>query len=67
MNAQYSELEIVKQKIGSTEAKLERAEQANDRDLVLANTNLLNTLYQEKQRLESTGIVFNLILFYLNA
>ena len=51
------ELKIVKSKIAKTEAKLEMAEQANDRDLVLANTNLLTSLYQEKQRLENSGNV----------
>ena len=51
------ELKIVKSKIAKTEAKLEMAEQAKDRDLVLANTNLLTSLYQEKQRLENSGNV----------
>ncbi len=70
MNAQYQEMESLKRKIVATEADLENAKQANDRDLVLmygnlllASTNLLNNLYQKEQLLESSGIVFILILF----
>jgi hypothetical protein len=59
MNAPISELEIVKGKITSTEADLENAKQANDRDLVLAYANMLNNLYQKEQRLENAGTVLN--------
>jgi hypothetical protein len=63
MNAPPSDLEIVKQDIAATKAKLEKAEQANDRALVLTYGKLLHDFFQEKQRLESSGIVLNLILF----
>ncbi len=63
MNAQYLEMESLKRKIVATEADLENAKRANDRDLVLANTYLLHDLYQKEQRLENSGIILKLILF----
>ena len=63
MSATLSELEIVKSKIAKTEARLVKAEQAGNAALELACTNLLNNLYQEKQRLVNSGIVINFSMF----
>jgi hypothetical protein len=65
MSELLSEFEIVKSKIAKMEAKLEKAEQDGKADLVLMYGNLLHTLYQEKQRLENSGIVINFSMFLL--
>ena len=65
MSELWSEFESVKEDIVTTKAKLEMAEQAKDRDLVIANTNLLTSLYQKEQRLENSGIVLNLKTIFL--
>ena len=57
MNAAVAELEIVKQDIVTTKAKLEKAEQGGNENLVLMYGNILLNLYQKEQRLENLGIV----------
>jgi hypothetical protein len=65
MNAAVTQLEIVKHDIVRTKAKLEKAEQDGNTDLVIMYGNLLTELYKEKQRLESSGIVLNLKTIHL--
>ena len=59
MNAAVTDLEIVKSKIAKTEAKLEKAEQGGNENLVLMYGNILLNLYQQEQRLENLGIVLH--------
>jgi hypothetical protein len=59
MNAAVAELEIVKQDIVTTKAKLEKAEQGGNENLILIYGNILHDLYQAKQRLENLGIVLH--------
>ena len=59
MNAAVTDSEIVKQDIVKTKAKMEKAEQGGNENLVLMYGNILINLYQEKQRLENIGIVLH--------
>ena len=63
MSELWSEFESVKDDIVTTKADLAKAKQEGKEDLVLACTNLLNNLYQEKQRLVNSGIVINFSMF----
>ena len=63
MSELLSEYESVKEDIVTTKARLVKAEQEGKEDLVLMYGNLLNNLYQEKQRLVNSGIVINFSMF----
>ena len=63
MSELLSEYESVKEDIVITKADLAKAKQAGNAALELACTNLLHTLYQEKQRLVNSGIVINFSMF----
>ena len=65
MSELWSEFESVKDDIVTTKADLAKAKQAGNAALELACTNLLNNLYQEKQRLVNLGMVLNLKTNYL--
>ena len=65
MSELWSEFESVKEDIVTTKAKLEKAEQEGNADLVLMYGNLLNNLYQKEQRLVNSGMVLNLKTNYL--
>ena len=63
MSELWSEFESVKEDIVTTKADLAKAKQEGKEDLVLMYGNLLNNLYQEKQRLVNSGIVINFSMF----
>ena len=63
MSELLSESESVKKDIVTTKAKLVKAEQERNTDLVLMYGNLLHDLYQKEQRLVNSGIVINFSMF----
>ena len=63
MSELLSEYESVKEDIVITKADLAKAKQEGNAALELMYGNLLNNLYQEKQRLVNSGIVINFSMF----